>query len=93
MTGALEFWPDYGGGPLWDDAGNVVAPHGLAIPAELADRLTDWNARYDEAHLPIEGPGDAAWLAEGRVLLAEVRDALRPVEVVATEPWWGEQPR
>ncbi|HEX5534869.1 MAG TPA: hypothetical protein VFX33_14105 [Actinomycetales bacterium] len=43
--------------------------------------------------MPIEGPGDSAWLCEGRQLLREIRTALgNEYRVVVTEPWWGEDP-
>ncbi|WP_183099606.1 hypothetical protein [Nocardioides pelophilus] len=89
----LEFWPDYGPGPLWTQDGKPVDVPSLGLGDELAAQLTDWNAAYAEDKVPLEGAGDEAWLAEGRRLLGEVRAALGGRHrVVVTEPWWGEQP-
>ena len=88
----LEFWPDYGPGPLWAD-GKPVNPSSLDIPRDLAARVTAWNSSYAEAKVPLEGPGDPAWIREGSGVLAEIRAALgSEYEVVVTEPWWGEDP-
>ncbi len=88
----IEFWPDYGPGPLWRD-GRAVVPEELGIPEPLATQLRTWNAGYDESRAPIDGPGDSAWIAEGVELLRATRDALAPrTQVVVTEPWWGEEP-
>lgn len=86
----LEFWPDYGGGPLWAD-GRAVDLGSLGLSGPLQRRLEGWNGRYDEARLPF-AENDEAWLAEGRALLAEVRAELTSYSVVVTEPWWGEEP-
>lgn len=89
----LEFWPDYGSGPLWTEDGKPVHPRALGLSNLLAERLANWNARYGENRLPIEGDGDAAWLDEGIALLRDVRGELGPeYKVAATEPWWGEAP-
>lgn len=88
----LEFWPEYGSGPLWA-GGTPVDVTELELPSELAGRLVAWNALYEDERLPIEGPGDIGWLGEGRRLLAETRTALAASHrVVVTEPWWGEEP-
>jgi hypothetical protein len=92
MSEAIEFWPDYGAGPLWV-GGRAVDVERPDIPPDLAHRLVSWNAEYGDERLPMEGPGDAAWLSEGRRLLHELRAAVWPVEVVVTEPWWGEEPK
>ena len=84
----IEFWPDYDRGPLWVD-GREVPPESLDLPASLADRVRVWNAQYDDAKLPVGGPGDPTWLAEGRNLLREVGEALGPeYEIGANEDWW-----
>lgn len=89
----IEFWPDYGPGPLWTDKGKVASPTELGLPGELAVRLDTFNAAYEEWRLPREGPGDPAYIAEGIALLAAVRSAIRPeYRVIVTEPWWGEPP-
>jgi hypothetical protein len=85
----FEFWPDYGAGPLWDEGGKPADLAYLPIDRDLADRLADWNARYSEEKVPLEGPGDEAWVNEGRRLLVEVRQALTGEhEVIVSEPWW-----
>jgi hypothetical protein len=89
----FEFWPDYGAGPLWDESGSPADLASLPIRRDLADRLADWNVRYSEEKVPLEGSGDEVWLIEGRQLLVEVRLALTDeYEVIASEPWWGSQP-
>jgi hypothetical protein len=87
----LEFWPDCGGGPLWAPDGAPVDVASLPLPEDLRSRVRTWNARYEEARLPFEG-NDVAWLAEGKVLLAELRHALSDRLIVVTEPWWGKEP-
>lgn len=92
IVAEIEFWPDYGAGPLWR-AGRSVEPEELGLPPELAARLSARNARYEESRIPVDGSGDAAWLAEGIALLAEVRAAAQPeYAILVTEPWWGEEP-
>ncbi|WP_416430459.1 hypothetical protein [Paenarthrobacter nicotinovorans] len=89
----LEFWPDYGPGPLWSDEGNAVDLGSLGISPELAEQVRFWNSQYGEGRIPIDGPGDIEWLAEGVGLLRQLRaDLGNGVDVVVTEPWWGEAP-
>ncbi len=71
----LEFWPDYGPGPLWQ-GGQAIDLEAFGIPDALAQRLRKFNAAYEEHKIPSEGAGDPAFLAEGRALLGEVRVAL-----------------
>jgi hypothetical protein len=86
----IEFWPDYGPGPLWLD-GHPVDPEELGLSAALASRLQEWNASHKESRVPVEVDGDAEWIAEGAELLRATREALaRVAEVVVTEPWWEE---
>ena len=89
----LEFWPDYGAGPLWTHDGKPVDLSSLDVDPDLVEKVAVWHAAYEEDRVPIDGPGDSAWLHEGRQLLQEVRAAL-PDEyrVIVTEPWWGEEP-
>ena len=88
----LEFWPDYGPGPLWLD-GMAVDLHTLGLPQELACHLEAWNDQYEERKVPLEGAGDVEWLREGMSLLRRTRSALGATySVVVTEPWWGEEP-
>ena len=89
----LEFWPDYGSGPLWTEEGQSVDPRSLGLAEELVEQLQEWNGAYAEAKIPTEGHGDPAWLAEGVQLFNRVRTALGPAfEVVVTEPWWEADP-
>lgn len=89
----LEFWPDYGSGPLWSDEGKALALESLGISPVLAERVRLWNSQYEEDKIPMDGPGDVEWLTEGVGLLHLLRAALGDgVEVVVTEPWWGEAP-
>jgi hypothetical protein len=87
----LEFWPDYGPGPLWTEGGAPVDLGSLGMDRGLVQRVEAWNAAYKEDKMPLEGPGDAGWLGEGRRLLEDVRTALgQEYQVVVTEPWWVE---
>lgn len=87
----VEFWPDYGQGPLWHKNGEPAEAEALGVEAELAERLASWNSRYDEANLPVDGPGSPAYIEEGSRLLREVRASVGVrYRVVVTEPWWGE---
>lgn len=89
----LEFWPDYGSGPLWQRGGAPADLVTLGLSANLAERLRLFNDAYEEDRLPLDGGGDAEYLAAGVRLLAEVREALAGrFLVVVTEPWWGEAP-
>ena len=89
----LEFWPDYGPGPLWTDDGKPADLAVLSIDPGLVERLTAWNAAYSEDKVPVGASGDEAWMSEGRHLLSEVRAALdHEHQIVVTEPWWGEDP-
>jgi hypothetical protein len=89
---ALEFWPDYGDGPLWS-GGDAVDLDAVGLAADLVARLTAFNEAYQEGRLPLDGPGDLPYLAEGERLLHAVREALDgQYRVLVTEPWWGEEP-
>ena len=92
----IEWWPDYGPGPLWRRTGRGGVPaefESLALSSELKEKLTDWNARYEEDAVPIDGPGNPVWLAEGISLLDLARKELAGQAVIlVTEPWWGEAP-
>jgi hypothetical protein len=89
----LEFWPEYRGGPLWNDQGQSVDLANLPVSDDLRERVADWVSGYADEKLPMESTGDAEWLAVGTALLAELRLALQPdYDVVVTEPWWGEEP-
>lgn len=89
----VEFWPDYGPGPLWGEDGKSVDPTSLGVDPDLVERVAAWNAAYGEHKVPLDGPGDSTWLHEGRQLLREIRDSLgNDYRVIVTEPWWGEQP-
>ncbi|WP_460666356.1 hypothetical protein [Kribbella swartbergensis] len=90
MTRTLEFWPDYGQGPLWDEQGRAVNLDELDLPPALVERIRNWHGRYEEDRLPIDGPGDSGWLSEGLELLSSIRSSLTDIRVVVTEPWWDE---
>lgn len=84
----VEFWPEYGSGPLW--IGGVSVLPATLVDDELAERLVRWNEAYADEKLPMDGGGDDAWVAEGRDLLATVRRQLMGTHnVVVTEPWWA----
>lgn len=55
----LEFWPDYGAGPLGGDDGKPADLGALGLPNDLVSRLADWNRRYEEDPLPADGAGDS----------------------------------
>lgn len=96
VTGTLEWWPDYGSGPLWKRSGRGGVPvdaASLGLSPNLVARLTGWNASYNENKLLPESNSDSAWISQGIKLLAEVRQHLSGTfEIVVTEPWWGEPP-
>jgi hypothetical protein len=71
----LEFSPDYGSGPPWNDGGQPVDVESLGISQELAARVRLRNSSYAEDKLPRDGPG-AEWLAQGVVLLLQLRNEL-----------------
>ena len=85
--GAVEFWPEHGVGPLWV-GGRPADLVVLGLPGPLVRRLGEFAAAYREDRLPVDGPGDAGYLAQGAALLREVRSALPGREVVVSEPWW-----
>jgi hypothetical protein len=95
VTETLEWWPDYGRGPLWrvsGRGGQPADPGALGLPLELAARLAAWNGDYAEGKLPLTGVGDHEWLEQGAGLLTEVRRCLAGrYDIVVTEPWWGEE--
>ncbi|MDP9067895.1 MAG: hypothetical protein M3N53_06065 [Actinomycetota bacterium] len=89
----FEFWPDYGvHSPLWEKGRNVSLDQ-LPIADDVRQAIQEWTTNYAEDRLPLEGPGDPDWLAEGQKCLAAIRRSLPDTEVVVTEPWWGEEPK
>jgi hypothetical protein len=42
----LEFWPDYGPGPLWTDDGKPVDLNSLQMDRGLVETVAAWNAAY-----------------------------------------------
>jgi hypothetical protein len=87
----LEFWRDYGSGPSWTH-GAVVSPGDVDVDPLLADRLIKWNAEYTEDKIPLDGPGDARRLTEGRNLLAELRnETAGRITIITTERWRADQ--
>lgn len=88
----LEFWPGYGSGPLWNDEANPLSWNRLNSPG-FAARVRSWNSSYAEDKLPLHGPGDAGWLAQGTDLPLQLCNELGDgAEIRVTEPWWGETP-
>ena len=92
VTVTVEWWPEHGLGPLWVH-GSSIEPASI-LPQDLAECVLAWNDAFvDDDMLPVDGPGDSAWLAEGKALLTSVREAAPAThEIIATEPWWGEEP-
>jgi hypothetical protein len=81
----LEFWPEYNAGPLWS-GGASADLESLGLSGSLQARLVRWNADYSDDRLPFES-NDAAWLAEGRSLLGELRlELANTYSVVVREP-------
>jgi hypothetical protein len=67
----------------------MVVDPATVVSVTLARRLLSWNGDYGEAKLPLDGAGDAEWLAEGKRLLNSLRAELPAThEVIVTEPWW-----
>lgn len=65
----------------------VFTAGGITTPAD-AVRL--WNSSYAEDKLPLGGPGNAGWLAQGIDLLLQLRNELADgVEIRVTEPCKG----
>lgn len=94
MSVVLEWWPEADGSLLWSTAGrggDRVELESLPLAPALVARVRAWVGEYDEDNLPIEGPGDRAWLEAGTELLRETRVALgEDYRIIVTEPWWGE---
>ncbi len=44
----MEFWPDYGPGPLWSEGGKSVDLTSLGVDPDLVERIEAWNAAYGE---------------------------------------------
>jgi hypothetical protein len=92
VTVVLEFWPEYGGGPLWTEMGQSVDLSNLEVSTDLKTQLSTWNLEYDDSKLPFE-TNDVQWLEAGKELLARLRNELGgDYQVIVTEPWWGEVP-
>ena len=53
----LEFWPDYGAGPLWTDEGKPADLESLSLPHDLVERVRSWNSRYEDGQAPHRRPG------------------------------------
>lgn len=89
----LEWWPDYGGDLLWSrtgQGGHRVTMAEVGLSGSFQERAASWLGSYDDAKLPIDGDGDADWLAEGVRLLEDARAELAGQYVVqVTEPYWA----
>ena len=94
MADVLEWWPDYGGQLLWlrhGPGGTALPLTDLPLSRDTRLALSDWLSAYSDDKLPMDGPGDPAWMKQGIALLARCRAELRPgYAVVVTESWWGE---
>lgn len=66
----LEFWPDYGPGPLWTEDGKPADLRSLGLPSELVEELEFWNGRYAEEKLPVDGNGIVLGWAKGEASFA-----------------------
>lgn len=63
----------------------------VGLSESFRDEAALWLAAYDDAKLPIDGPGDADWLATGSRLLDQASSELTGRYVVTvTEPYWRE---
>jgi hypothetical protein len=85
----IEFWPDYGG-VLLHEGGSPVDLAALPLPTSVIQAATRWVAGYSDARLDPGAP-DLAWIAEGRVLHATIRDQLAPfgIQIVDWEGTWS----
>lgn len=81
----LRFSPEYGGGPLWDDAeGHCLEPAAFGIPDALAKRIQRWDDVYQATLNPDYPPdsrfpdeaSEAAWQAEGEAIFQALTDLL-----------------
>src|SRR5688572_27675917 len=52
----LEFWPDYGPGPVWTDDGKPVDLAQLGVDPDLVAEVAEWNGAYSEDKVPIDSP-------------------------------------
>lgn len=81
----LRFSPEYGGGPLWDDAeGYCLEPAAFGIPDDLAERIRRWDDTYQATLNPDYPPdsrfpdtaAEAVWQAEGEAIFQVLTDLL-----------------
>src|SRR5687768_16926025 len=90
----LEWWPDYGGDLFWSrsgEGGSRVTMDEVGLSASFQHQAEPWLELYDDSKLPMDGSGDADWLASGTRLLAAARAELAGRYVVmVTEPYWSE---
>ena len=90
----LEWWPDYGGDLFWSrsgEGGRRVTMDEVGLSASFQQQVEPWLESYDDSKLPMDGSGDADWLASGARLLAAARAELAGRYVVmVTEPYWSE---
>ncbi len=77
--------------PLWGDGYDNIPWQATKLPPVLLDRLAAWQDRFDASYDYEHGwksdEIEREWLAEGSVLLADLRNELdgRGVEVTAPE--------
>ena len=90
----LEWWPDFGGELLWlrsANGGSRISMDKVCLSPSFQVAARAWLSKYDDSRLPISGPGDAVWVAEGIQLLDAARSQVSVrYRIVVTEPWWGE---
>lgn len=81
----LRLSPEYGAGPLWDDAkGHCLEPAAFGIPNDVAERIRRWDDVYqatlDPDYPPDSGfphaAAEAAWQAEGEAIFQALIDLL-----------------
>ncbi|MDN4175634.1 hypothetical protein QWY28_21915 [Nocardioides sp. SOB77] len=90
----LEFWPDYGPGSVWTEAGGVPVDLGrLGVHPDLVAHVgAAWNGAYSDDKVPMDSLGDSAWLRGGKHPLGETRSALGAAHRVVVRAVVGREP-
>ena len=84
----IRVFPEWISGlPLWEDYTENYPFERDALPlsAELQDALEAWNEHWQDRDLDEELPDLDRWLAEGRELVARLRDELGDIAEVRAE--------
>lgn len=73
--------------PLWEDytENYPFERDVLPLSSELQDRLEAWNEHWQNRDLDEEVPHLDQWIAEGRALVARLRDELGDIADVRAE--------